>query len=84
MGLLKTIAILLLIYYVFKFISRYILPILLKRAINNVQSRAQQQQNNNQQDPNVNIGETVIDKKPSKSNQSNNNVGEYVDYEEVD
>jgi hypothetical protein len=83
MGLLRTILVILLIYYGFKMISRYILPFFLKRFIKNVQNRANQQQQNQQQ-PDMKVGETVIDKKPQDTNQSNNSVGEYVDYEEVD
>ncbi|WP_301399877.1 DUF4834 domain-containing protein [Polaribacter huanghezhanensis] len=64
-------------------ISRYVLPFFLKRFINNVQDRANQQYQKQQQ-PNVKVGETIIDKKPNTNNQSNNSVGEYVDYEEVE
>ncbi len=83
MQLLRTILIILIFYYGFKMISRYVLPFFLKRFINKVQDRARQQ-HQNQQDPTVEVGKTVIDKKPSKSSQGNNSVGEYVDYEEVD
>ncbi len=81
MGLLRTILVILLIYYGFKMISRYLLPFFLKRFINNIQNRANQQHQNQ---PNVKVGETIIDKKPNTNNQSNNSVGEYVDYEEVE
>lgn len=83
MGLLRTLLVIITFYYLFKIISRYVMPFLLKRFINKMQHKAQQQQNNYQQ-PNVKEGETVIDKKPTKSNQGNNSVGEYVDYEEID
>ncbi len=83
MGLLRTILVILLIYYGFKMISRYLLPFFLKRFIKNVQNRANQQEQNQEQ-PEVKVGETVIDKKPQDTNQSNNSVGDYVDYEEVD
>jgi len=83
MGLLRTIIVILAFYYVFKIITRYVLPFFLKRFINKVQDNVRQQQGG-QQDPKVNVGETIIDKKPGESNQSNNSVGEYVDYEEVD
>ncbi|NVK52168.1 MAG: DUF4834 family protein [Flavobacteriaceae bacterium] len=83
MGLLRTILIILAFYYGFKIVSRYVLPFFLKRYINKVQNRAQQQYQQ-RQEPNVKVGETVIDKKPSNANQSNNKVGEYVDFEEVE
>lgn len=84
----RTIGIILLVIYGLKFIAKYILPLLLKRAVKKAQERAQHQQNNYQDhsEPNVNVGETIIDKKTVKrsTNQSKDNVGEYVDYEEVD
>lgn len=83
MGLLRTIAIILLVYYVFKFLTKLFAPYLMKRMVNIMQQKAQHQQRNQHQ-PNVKEGETVIDRKPINKNQSNNSVGEYVDYEEVD
>ena len=51
------------------------------------QKHQQQQQQYNQQRQNTakaREGETVIDRKPSTPKQSNNDVGEYVDFEEID
>lgn len=83
MGLLKTIAILVIIYYFFKFFSRYIAPIFLKKVISNVEKKYKEQQQNQQQKPEGKVGETIIAKKPSNSKESNKDVGDYVDYEEV-
>ena len=83
MGLLRTILVILLIYYGFKFLARLFAPYLMKRMVHNMQQKAQSQQRNQQQ-PNVKVGETIIDKKPNTNNQTNNSVGEYVDYEEVE
>lgn len=84
MGLLKTIGILIIIYYLFKFFSRYIAPIFLKKVVNNMEEKMRKQQE--QQQPNRtegNVGETVIDKKVSATKESNKSVGDYVDYEEI-
>jgi len=83
MGLLRTILVILLIYYGFKFLARLFAPYLMKKMVNNMQQKAQNQ-HRNQQQPDVKVGETIIDKKPNTNNQSNNSVGEYVDYEEVE
>ncbi|WP_347173869.1 DUF4834 family protein [Polaribacter uvawellassae] len=83
MGLLRTIAIILLVYYVLKYLTKLFAPILMKRMVNKMQQKAQNQ-HQKQQEPNVKVGETIIDKKPVNKNQSNNSVGEYVDYEEVE
>ena len=90
MGLLRTIAIILLVYYVLKYLTKLFAPYLMKRMVNKMQEKAQNQHRNQQQhqqqkqQPNVKVGETIIDKKPTSKNQSNNTVGEYVDYEEVE
>lgn len=84
----RTIGIILLVIYGLKFIGKYIIPLLLKRAVNKAQERAQNQQNNyqNTTEPNVNVGETIIDKSSVNNSKKkiNDDVGEYVDYEEVD
>jgi len=83
MGLLKTIAILVIIYYAFKFFSRYIAPIFLKKVINNVEKKYKEQQKNKYEEETGKVGETVIAKKPVEPKESSTDVGAYVDYEEV-
>jgi len=86
MGLIRTLAILVIIYYVFKFFSRYIAPIFLKKMMSNVEKKMRDQQNqrNEPNEPKGKIGETVIDVKPNSGKQSNKNAGDYVDFEEVE
>ena len=83
MGLIRTIAIIVIVYYIFKLISRYILPIFLKKMVENVQQKYNQQQQNQYDNSQGKVGETVIAKKPAEPKGSSNNVGDYVDYEEV-
>lgn len=82
MGLLRTIVIIMLVYYVFKIVARYAFPFFIKRFMGKMENRMRNQQDINRQED-INIGETVIDKKPTNETSSKN-VGEYVDYEEVD
>ena len=50
-----------------------------------MQEKAQQQYNQQKQyTTSTKEGETVIDRKPTHQKQSNNSVGEYVDFEEID
>ena len=51
----------------------------------NVEKKMKEQQQQHQQpnDSNVKVGETVIEKKPTNKKQSNKDVGDYVDYEDV-
>ncbi|CAM1349047.1 DUF4834 family protein [Tenacibaculum crassostreae] len=80
----KTILIILIIYYALKFLAKLFAPYLIKKAVDKVQKKAAQQYQNQQQKSDVEVGKTVIDKKPNTTKQSNNSVGEYVDYEEID
>ncbi len=82
MGLLRTILIIIIIYYGLRIISKYILPIILRQAVNKVQNNMKEQFEQ-QQKPNRPVGETSVDYAP-KNDSSNNEVGEYIDFEEVD
>jgi len=83
-GFLRMILIIMLVYYGIKFIGRYILPIFLKKMVNNFESKIKQQQGYQSPPEQAKEGETVIDKKPPLQKESNKKVGEYIDYEEVD
>lgn len=81
-SLLRTLAIIFIIYYGLKLFSRYVAPILLKRAATKFEERVKNQQQPSE--PRGKVGDTIIDKKPKSNQRSNDDVGEYVDYEEVD
>ena len=82
-GLLRFLFWFFLISYILKVLGRYILPILLKRYINKKQSQFNQQFN--QQDSTLEKeGKVSIKTKPKKSKNDTNDMGEYVDFEEVD
>jgi hypothetical protein len=90
MGLLRTILIILLVYFGIKILSRIFAPILLRFVAKKAEQKFGQQfggfqnKNNQQQQQKQKEGETVIDKMPHQQKSSNSDVGEYVDYEEVD
>ena len=81
-SLVRTLLIFAAIYYGFKLFSKYIAPFLLKRAASKFEEKIRNQQK--PEDPEGEVGETIIAKKPGSSKTSNDSVGEYVDYEEVD
>lgn len=84
MGLLKTIAILIIVYYIFKFFAKYILPIFIKKVVSKAEQKFREQQEQYHSTTHQgNVGETVIDKKAPTTKQSNKEVGEYIDYEEI-
>ena len=83
MGFLRTILIFLIVYYSFRFLARIFAPILLKKVVGNMQEKAKRSYRQTS-DSSTKEGETIIDKKPNSKTQSNNSVGEYVDFEEID
>ena len=72
-----------LISYILRILGRYIFPILLKRYINKKQSQFNQQFNQ-QDSPIEKEGKVSIKTKPKKSKTDTNDMGDYVDFEEVD
>jgi hypothetical protein len=89
MGLLRTVLILLLIYFGVKILARLFAPILLRFVAKKAEKKFGQQfggfqQPNEKQARRRKEGETVIDKMPEKHKTSNDDVGEYIDFEEVD
>ncbi len=94
MQLLRTIAIILLIYYGFKLLSRYVFPFLLKRWLNKkigqFQNQAGQQFNDAEQAKQFakeHEGEVKVKtaNRNSKTKKSSGiDDGDYVDFEEVD
>jgi hypothetical protein len=79
-GLLKTLLIFFLIYTLFKYVMRLFAPILLKSMLNKA-SKSFGQHHKTQTNPKE--GEVTIDKMPGNNN-SNKDVGDYVDYEEIE
>ena len=89
MGLLRTILIILLIYFGLKILSRIFAPFLLRFVAKKAEQRfgdqfGQFQNQNGSQKTKGKEGETVIDKMPNKTESSNDKVGEYIDYEEIE
>lgn len=85
-GFLRTLLIILLVYYGIKFLSRLFAPYMVRYMSKKMNERfgGQFQQQQNQSEPKHKEGETVIDKIPKQDTSSNKNVGEYIDYEEID
>lgn len=78
MQLLRTILIILLVYYIVKLFVRYIVPLLAKYFIRKVHKNYQKQYKK----PERKEGEINIDYTPDKK-KSLNDIGEYVDYEDL-
>ncbi len=83
-GFLITISYIILIYYGIKIIGRYVFPIFLNKMVKNFEKKVKEQQGFQQPHDNSKEGKTSINKKPIQPKEGNKDVGEYVDYEEVD
>lgn len=84
LGFLRTILIIMLVYYTLKYIVRLLFPIFFQKAMKNFENKVREQQGYQKPVDKAKEGETIIDKKPVQTKESNKDVGEYVDYEEVD
>jgi len=88
MSVVRTILIILLIYYGFKFLTRLIAPIILKKMVNKMGSNFQSSFTNfsKQAHSQKKEGDITIEKskKKGKKTKSKKDVGDYIDYEEVD
>jgi len=84
-GFFKVILIILIVYYGLKIIGRFAFPLMMKKFMSKLERKFQEQQGQGQQrHTSTKVGETVIDKKPNSDKRTNDTVGEYVDYEDVD
>lgn len=79
-GLAKTILIIVLGYTIFKYVMRLLAPLFLRSIARKMERQFHQNAPTSQPQKE---GEISIDKSP-KIQSSNKDVGEYVDYEEVD
>jgi Protein trafficking PGA2. len=81
MAFIKFIIIAVGIYYLLKLIIRAMFPFLVQKTFDKMQKEANRQQQEQQKRE----GEVTIDRNQTKkSNQNKKDVGDYVDFEEVD
>jgi flagellar biosynthesis/type III secretory pathway M-ring protein FliF/YscJ len=78
MQIIRTILIILIVYYLIKLAVRYLLPIWARYFIRKKQSQMNQQY----QEPQKKEGEIHVESKPTKK-KSADQLGDYVDYEEI-
>lgn len=83
MGLLKTLLVIIVISYVIRILRYYLTPIFKLFIARKVEQQFRNRYNNSSNQKTHKTGETIIDKMPNNK-KSNDGVGEYVDYEEVE
>ncbi len=79
---LRTIFIIVIIYFGIRLVARYVLPLLIDKSVKNMQQKMHDQQKQNQQQKRPE-GDVTIETNQNK-NRNRQNEGEYVDFEEVD
>ncbi len=87
-GLIKAIVYMIAFYYIFKFLARIFLPVLVKKAVEkageNFQRQQQYSQDSNWQKKRTINDEIIINTANAKNPRETKKVGDYVDYEEID
>ena len=84
-GILKTIFYILAFYYIFKFLARLFLPIMVKKVVEKAGENFQKQyQSNYQHKANSSQDEFVNPNSKTDKPRETKKVGEYIDYEEID
>jgi len=81
-GFFTTIGVIVLIYYALKFLGRLLFPIVVKKAVNNMQERQTQYQSQYQQQKPE--GQVTVENNQQQQSRRNNTEGEYVDFEEIE
>ncbi len=85
-GFIKSLFYIIAFYYVFKFLARLFLPLVVKKVVEKAGQNFQQQyqSNTSSQQRASNNEEIIYDSSKIKKPRETKKVGEYVDYEEID
>lgn len=86
-GFIRTLFYIMAFYYIFKFLARLFLPVLVKKVVEKAGENFQKQQQNYQANSwqrTSNNDEIIIDTANAKKSRETKKVGDYVDYEEID
>ena len=84
MPFLKTLAIIFLVYYFFKYTLRLLAPFILQSFAKKMQQKFNDQFNQQHQNSKNKEGDITIEGKKNNSKSKDHNVGDYVDFEEVE
>lgn len=80
---LRTVFIIAIVYYGIRFVTRYILPMLVDKGLKNMQQKMQDQQRQTQQSTRP-PGDVTIEFNNKSGKNSTPTKGDYVDFEEVE
>ncbi|MFE3848839.1 DUF4834 family protein [Flavobacterium sp. LB3P45] len=86
-GFIETIFYIIAFYYIFKFLAKLFLPLLVKKVVQKAGENFQKQQQysqDNSWNKTKSKDEVIYDNANSKNPRETKKVGDYVDYEEID
>lgn len=86
-GFIQTLFYFVAFYYIFKFLARLFLPLLVKKVVQKAGENFQKQQQSAQDNSwkkTPNNDEVIYDSTVSKKPKETKKVGDYVDYEEIE
>jgi len=87
MAFLKTILVIVLIYYLFKMLAKLFAPKIINYAAKKTEAHFKEKfgdfsrQSTSTEER---VGDVIIDKKPTKKTNTSEKVGDYIDFEEID
>ncbi|MGB5204969.1 DUF4834 family protein [Eudoraea sp.] len=88
MGFLRTILIILLVYYMLKLFAKWFGPRIVgyaaRRTEKHFKDKFDQFQGYQNQEDNTNEGEIIIEKKTVQKNKNSEQLGEFIDFEEIE
>jgi len=83
-GFIRTLVVILIVYYVFKLFNKYILPLILENKIRQMQEN-NFERNRRQNQTRRNEGDVIINHRAEKgAGKHTTDDGEYVDFEEIE
>ena len=83
-GFIKAIFYMIAFYYVFRFLAKLFLPLIVKKVVEKAGQNMQQQQQQNNWQKTQNKEEVIYNPTNAKNPRETKKVGDYVDYEEID
>lgn len=87
MAFLKTILIIILCYYLFKLLVKLFAPKILSYAAKKTEAHFKErfgEFSDQQAAQEEQFGDVIIEKKPTRKNNTSEKVGDYIDFEEID
>ncbi|GAA4282021.1 DUF4834 family protein [Gaetbulibacter aestuarii] len=83
-GLVRMILIIMLVYFGIKILSRLFAPVLMRFVAKKAEEQFGGRYEQNQREAPKKEGEVTIDKMPNQRKASSDEVGDYIDYEEIE